>query len=40
LCDITAASECHLYYVGVIGLNCVILQLLVIIICIGWGLLV
>jgi len=33
LCDITAVSDYHLYCVGVIGLNCVILQLLVDIIC-------
>jgi len=33
LCDITAVSEYHLYCVGVIGLNCVILLLLVDIIC-------
>jgi hypothetical protein len=40
LCDITAVSEYHLYCVGVIGLNSVILQLLVNIICTVYGLLV
>jgi len=33
LCDITAVGEYHLNYVGIIVLNCVILELLGNIIC-------
>jgi len=33
MCDITVVSEYLLYCVGVMGLNCVILKLLVYIIC-------
>jgi len=33
LCDITAVSEYHLYNVGDIGLNCVIIEFLANVIC-------
>jgi len=40
LCDITSVNDISFYFVGVIGLNCVILQLLMNIFCTVKGLFV